>query len=149
MNRPPRLNLRHGDNGLMALELAILAPVILVMLLLVVAFGRVTHGRALVDQSAAAAARAASLAASPGQASADGAQTAQDTLARAGLSCSAASVSVDTGAFRPGGQVTATVRCTADLSELALTGLPGSIALVASATSPIEALRDISGMDAP
>jgi len=41
-----------------ALELTILVPFVIVMLLLVVAFGRVSRGRQLVDQAAEAAARA-------------------------------------------------------------------------------------------
>lgn len=130
---------------MMAIELAILTPVILVMLLVVVGFGRVTHGRALVDQAAAAAARAASLAPTPGQAGADAAQTARDTLTASGLSCTAASVEVDTGAFRPGGQVSVTVTCTADLSATAMAGLPGTLTLQAVSVSPIETHRDLTG----
>ena len=139
----------RGDAGLMALELAILTPVVLVMLLVVVAFGRVTHGRALVDQSASAAARAASLAATPGQANADAAQAARATLTSAGLNCTAAGVDVDTSAFRNGGQVAVTVTCTVDLSATAMAGLPGSLAMQASAVSPIEVHRDLTGMVSP
>jgi Flp pilus assembly protein TadG len=133
-----------GDEGLMAIELAILAPIVLIMLLVVVAFGRVTHGRALVDESAAVAARAASLATTPGQAQADAAQAARDTLT-AGLSCTGAGVTVDTEAFRPGGQVAVTVTCSVDLSATALAGLPGTLTMRASAVSPIEAHRDLKG----
>jgi Flp pilus assembly protein TadG len=128
----------------MALELAILAPLVIVMLLTVVAFGRITQGRASVDQAAAAAARAASLAPSSGQADADGTQAARDTLTGAGLSCASSSVDVDTTAFRPGGQVTASVVCTVDLTRLVLAGLPGSLTLHASVTSPIETQRDLT-----
>jgi Flp pilus assembly protein TadG len=135
----------RDDTGLMALEMAILAPIAIVMLLVVVAFGRVTQGRTTVDQAAAAAARTASLARSPGQADADAAQAARDTLTGAGLSCASSSVDVDTTAFRPGGQVTASVVCTVDLSSLAIAGLPGSLTLRASVTSPIEELRDLTG----
>lgn len=140
---------RRDDTGLMALEMAILAPLTIVMLLVVVAFGRVTHGRTTVDQAAAAAARAGSLARSPGQADSDGAQAAQDTLAGAGQSCATFSIDIDTTAFRSGGQVTAVVVCTVDLSSLALTGLPGALTLHASATSPIETLRDVSETVSP
>jgi Flp pilus assembly protein TadG len=134
---------------MMALELAILAPVVIAMLLAVVALGRVTHGRTLVDQAAAAAARAASLSDSPAQARLDAVQAATETLTGAGLSCEAASVDVDTSGFRPGGQVTATVACTADLSALVLAGVPGTLSLRAVATSPIEALRDLTGAASP
>jgi Flp pilus assembly protein TadG len=92
------------DRGLMAVELAILTPVAIAMLLVVVAFGRVTQARQLVDQAAAAGARAASLSTSPGQAATEARQSVRDTLARAGVSCSGPVVDVDTTEFRPGGQ---------------------------------------------
>ena len=129
----------------MALELAILTPVVIVMLLVVVAFGRVTQGRQLVDQAAAAAARAASLAPTPSQAATDARQAGLDTLAQAGMSCTGADISVDASAFRPGGQVTATVDCTTSLSAMAMTGLPGQLSLHASSTSPLELFRDMPG----
>ena len=135
----------HGDQGLMAIELAILAPVVLLMLLVVAAFGRVTHGRALVDEAAAVAARAASLASTPGQAQASAAHAARDTLTGAGLSCTGPGVTVDTGSFRPGGQVAVTVTCSVDLSATAMAGLPGTLDMRATAVSPIEAHRDLTG----
>jgi len=133
----------HGDDGLAAVELAVLTPFVIAALLLVVGFGRVTQGRQLVDQAAAAAARAASLANTPGQAHADGQQAAADTLSRAGVSCTALGVTVDTSAFHPGGEVSADVACTADLSGLALAGLPGSVRMTATARAPLEQLRDL------
>src|SRR5689334_10346241 len=76
-----------GDRGAMVLELALVAPFAIVMLLLVVGFGRVTHGRQLVDQAAAAAARSAALAGTPATATAAGREAATSTLAQAGISC--------------------------------------------------------------
>jgi hypothetical protein len=52
-------------------------------------------------------------------------------------------VTVDTGAFRPGGRVTAAVSCTADLSAMVLAGLPGTATVQATATAPLETYRDI------
>ena len=146
--RRPAVRVRRiprGEEGLAALELAILAPVIVMMLLLVVGFGRVTHGRQLVDQAAAAAARAAALSNDPGSATAAARQAAADTLQLAGMSCAGMTVEVDTSAFGPGGQVGAGVRCTADLSGLALAGLPGRVTMTAAATAPLETYRDLSG----
>jgi Flp pilus assembly protein TadG len=127
-----------------ALELALVAPVFIALLLLVVGFGRVTHGRLLVDQAAAAAARAAALTATPAQAAAAGHAAATGTLDQAGVSCQGVDVSINTTAFQPGGQVSATVSCTADLSGLAVAGLPGSITLHATAHSPLEPYRDLA-----
>jgi Flp pilus assembly protein TadG len=133
----------------MAVELAILTPVVIAMLLVVVAFGRVTQARQLVDQAAAAGARAASLSASPGQAASEARQSVQDTLSQAGVSCSSAVVDVDTTGFRPGGQVGDRVRCTVDLSAMALIGIPGTLTLTADAQSPIETYRDVATTGAP
>jgi len=132
---------RAGDEGLMALELAILTPVVIVMLLTVVAFGRVTQGRQLVDDAAALAGRAASLSDTPGHADQTARTTVTDTLTDAGLSCRDTRVDVDTSAFVPGGQIIVTVQCTSDLSNLALTGLPGHLKLNATSRTPIETYR--------
>ncbi len=135
-----------GQEGFLALELAIVTPVVIVMLLVVVAFGRVTQGRAVVDQAAAAAARAASLADGPGQARIDAEAVAEETLAQAGLSCTRTSVELDTRDLRPGGRVTATVHCLVDLSALAMAGVPGTLHLDSSATCPLETYRDLPGV---
>lgn len=129
----------------MVIEIAILTPFVVAMLLLVVAFGRITHARTLVDTAAAAGARAASLSPTPGQAAAAGQAAAHDALTAAGLACTGPSVDVDTSAVRPGGQIAVTVHCTADLSTLVLIGVPGTISLSAQAVSPIETHRDLTG----
>ncbi len=133
------------QDGFAALELAILSSFLIVMLLLVVGLGRVSHGRQLIDQAGVAAARAAALTNAPGQASADAQQAASDTLTQAGLACAQLQVVVDTGAFHPGGYVDVAVRCTADLSGLALAGMPGSVILTSTSRSPLETYRDLSG----
>ena len=133
------------EDGFAALELTILSSFLIVMLLLVVGLGRVSHGRQLLDQAGAAAARAAALTNAPGQASAVARQAASDTLTQAGLACGQLRVDVDTGAFHPGGYVDVAVRCTADLSGLALAGMPGSVNLTSTSRSPLETYRDLSG----
>lgn len=135
-----------ADRGAFAaLELAILLPFVIVMLLLVVGFGRVERGRQLVDQAAQAASRAASLSADPGTARIAAEQAAQQTLRGGGLSCSSVRVEIDTSAFYPGGYVGAQLTCTADLSRLALAGLPGIAHLTAASTSPLETYRQFNG----
>ena len=128
-----------------ALELVILFPFIIVMMMLVVGFGRVERGRQLIDQAAQAASRAASLSINPAAAQAAARQAAQQTLRDGGLSCSATTVDIDTSAFYAGGQVTAHLSCRADLSQLAVAGLPGSTRLSADSTSPLELYRQLGG----
>lgn len=132
-----------------ALELAILTPAIIAMLLLVVGLGRVSHGRQLVDQAAAAAARAAALTSAPGPANTAARQAAHDTLSQAGVSCGQLHVDVNTGAFRPGGYIDVTIRCTANLSGLALAGMPGAVTLTATSRSVLESHRDYSTTTGP
>jgi Flp pilus assembly protein TadG len=132
-----------------ALELAILLPFVIVMLLLVVAFGRVERGRELVDQAATSAARAASLATSPGQAQTAAIDAATQTLTNGGLSCAGMQVTVDTASFHPGGDVTAHLSCSADLAGLTLSGVPGHIQLHSNATSPLEPYRQLTTASTP
>jgi Flp pilus assembly protein TadG len=139
----------RDNGGFAALELAILFPFVIVMLLLVVGFGRVSRGRELVDQAAQAAARAGSLTTSPGAARDAATQAAQQTLTDGGLSCTDVQVTVNTAAFRPGGQVDAHVTCTADLSGLTLSGVPGHIALTADSVSPLEPYRPLGTGSSP
>lgn len=147
---PRRLHRRARDGepdrgAFAALELVILTPFIIVMMLLIVGFGRVERGRQLVDQAAQAASRAASLTVSPAAAQTAAQQAAEHTLSDGGLSCSSMTVNIDTSAFYAGGQVTAHLSCQADLSQLAMAGLPGSTRLTSDSTSPLEQYRPLGG----
>jgi len=136
----------HTDErGSTSLELAVLTPVLLVLLALTIAVGRVSVAHGAVDQSAADAARAASLARTPAQAQADASDAAATTLAQQGLSCTQLTVTVDTSGFAvPVGQsaqVSAQVQCVVDLGDLAVPGLPGSLTETALMTSPLDVHR--------
>jgi Flp pilus assembly protein TadG len=152
MTRARRRHLVDRDveaGAFAALELAILLPFVIVMLLLVVAFGRVERGRELIDQASASAARAASLSTSPGAARTAAITAATQTLTNSGLSCAGMQIDVDTSAFHPGGQVTAHLSCTADLAGLTLSGVPGHVRLKSTATSPLEPYRQLTSGTAP
>jgi Flp pilus assembly protein TadG len=135
----------HRQGGFAALELVIMTPVFLLLLLVVVGFGRVSHARELVEQAASAAARAATLQSNPAAAASAAQQEAHDTLSGAGVSCRSFIADVDTSDFRPGGEVTVTVSCTASLADLVAAGFPGSKTLSASSSSPLEVLRTYGG----
>jgi Flp pilus assembly protein TadG len=142
--RQRRLREDRERGGFAALELVILLPFVIIMLLLVVAFGRVSRGRQLVDQAAQAASRAASLSSSPEQANSAAQAAATQTLTDGGLSCTAMNVTVDTSQFFAGGQVIARVQCRTDLSGLTVSGVPGSVTLTTSSTSPLETYRQFA-----
>jgi Flp pilus assembly protein TadG len=145
MRRRPSRRADGDRGGFAALELTILLPFVIVMLMLVVAGGRVARGRQLVDQAAQAASRAGSLSITPGGAEQAAQAAAQQSLADAGVSCTSMTVTLDTSQFRPGGQVVAHVTCHADLAGLAMAGVPGSVTLDGASASPLETYRDLAG----
>ena len=127
------------ERGSAPVELVILTPVLVLFLLLYLGFGRITRADQLVDDAAAQAARAATLNyLSPGQAAAAAQQTATQALAASGLACASDDVTVQTGNDHPGGTITVQLACHADLSKAVAAGLPGSVTLTASSTSPID-----------
>jgi Flp pilus assembly protein TadG len=133
------------DRGALSLEAVILFPVLILVLLLVVAFGRIGSASNAVDTAARNAARAASLERSGGSASSAGSQVARSVLGQQGLECTSTSISISTGGFsaRIGepASTTATVTCTVRLSDIGLPGLPGSKTLTSSFTSSIDSYR--------
>lgn len=146
LRRRHRAVLADADRGgFAALELTIMVTFVIVMLLVIAAAGRVSHGRQLVDQAAQAAARAGSLSLTPGDAQVAAEQAATQTLADGGLSCGSMRVSLDTSRWYAGGDVVAQLSCNADLSALTTAGVPGTVTLNASSTSPLESYRQLSG----
>jgi Flp pilus assembly protein TadG len=114
-------------------------PLLILFVLFIVGLGRLAHARAMVNDAAAQAARAATLAyLSPGQAAATAQQTAAAALDSAGLACASQSTSVDTGSDRPGGTITVTLTCQVNLASVTAAGFPGTETLRASFTSPID-----------
>ncbi|WP_435057674.1 TadE/TadG family type IV pilus assembly protein [Streptomyces sp. bgisy060] len=133
------------DCGALSLEAVILFPVLIMVLLLVVAFGRIGSADNAVDTAARNAARAASLERNGGSASTAGSQMARSILSQQGLECTSTSVSISTGGFSAAigepASTTATVTCTVRLSDIGLPGLPGSKTLTSSFTSSIDSYR--------
>jgi len=130
------------ERGSASTELALLTPLVVVMLLLMVAFGRLARGRADVDSAARDAARAASIARSMPSAQAMAEEAARATLANEGLSCRRFDVVMELAEFRPGGLVAATVRCDVKLADLTLLRLPGSKTLSARFVSVVDRFRE-------
>jgi Flp pilus assembly protein TadG len=135
---------RSGSDGNAALELVILAPVLLGLLGLVIAAGRTTIAQGAVDAAARDAARQASISLTPAAAKVAGQASAQAALQSDGLDCVPVVV-IDTSQFAtsPGqpATVTATVSCTVRLANLALPGLPGQARLQATFASPLDIYR--------
>ena len=134
----------RGDAGNAALELVILAPVIILLLGLVIAAGRTSVAQGSVAAAARDAARQASISLTPGAAETAALSSAQAALSQDGLNCDPV-VRVNVSGFGvPVGQpatVQATVTCRVSLSDLLVPGLPGSRTLTATFTSPLDPFR--------
>ncbi|WP_329127265.1 TadE family protein [Streptomyces sp. NBC_01465] len=140
------LNPRSGrDLGSFSVEVAILAPCLIAILCLMIAFGRITDAKGAVDSAARSAARAASLERDAGSAQQQAQAAAARSLDGDGITCRTTSVVVDTAGYAldigQDATVTATIACTADLSDIGLPGLPGSKTITASWTSPLDTYR--------
>jgi Flp pilus assembly protein TadG len=129
------------DNGSAAAELVLITPLLIMILMLIIAAGRLTDARLQVDSAAMQAARAASLARDPAAADSQAEATAQAALVSEHVTCDPLTVTPDTAEFRPGGQVSVQVSCTVSLAGLTLVHLPGSRTLTATFTSPIDVFR--------
>jgi Flp pilus assembly protein TadG len=133
------------ERGSATLELAVLAPALLLLLGLVVLAGRVQVAAGGVEHAAMSAAREASLARTVDGARATASSAAARELDGQDIRCDISSITVDTAGFSaPLGQsatVSATLTCTVSFADLAIPGLPGSRTLTATATSPIDRFR--------
>ena len=141
--RPPG---RARDEGSAVVETVLLVPVLVIVLLFAVMVGRLESARLHVDTAASSAARSASLARSPAAARAAALAEAGRSLASAGVACPHRSVSVDTTAFRTGGEVRVTLTCHADLGDLAGLGfVPMNVGITRTSISPVDRYRSIDG----
>ncbi|RAG81239.1 pilus assembly protein [Streptacidiphilus pinicola] len=141
-----------GEHGALSLEMAILAPVLLLMFGLMALAGRVYLAGSTVDNAARDAARAASLQNSPGAAQQAALQVANQSLTSQGVHCASTDVTVPTAGFSaPLGQpaaVTVTVTCQVPLSGL-FPGVPGSKVLTGSFTCSIDQYRQRATAQVP
>jgi Flp pilus assembly protein TadG len=133
----------RSECGTASVEFVVVAPLLAALLLLVAGLGRIADAHGRVEGAAREAARAASLQRLPSEADAAGRTAARASLARQDVTCAALSVTIDARDYRPGGQVSATVRCTARLAGLAFVGFAGTYTATATAVAPIEIWRGL------
>ena len=132
------------ERGSASMELVLITPAVLVLLLFVVAGGRLVLARERVDAAARDAARAGTIARSAPSAQVDARRAADSRLADAGVTCRTLDVIVDVTDFRPGGTVTTTITCTVDLADLTLLGVPGTRTITSTAVETVDTLRGVS-----
>ena len=133
--------LHRNERGSVTTELVLLTPLLILLLLFVVALGRLSGARLDVDGAAAQAARAASIARDPATATAMATQTATAALGSDHVTCAQLTVNTDTAQFAPGGSVAVTVTCHVALSDLTGLRLPASESVSSTAAAVIDVYR--------
>ncbi|GIH16104.1 TadE family protein [Rugosimonospora africana] len=134
------------DRGSATLETAkVVLPLTALMVLFIILCQRVVGTNMDINSTASAAARAASLARSPQEAVDTAQQTAAANLASHHHTCATLTVTVDTAAFGPGGQVGVTVTCRMATSDLIGLGLPGTVSGSSTAYAVVDSYRDVAG----
>lgn len=132
------------ERGSATLELAVLAPGLLLLIALLALAGRHAVADGAVDQAAADAARAASLQRTPSAGREAALEVARASLTGQGLSCLSTRVEVDSSGLRaPAGQsgrVTVTVTCPLKVADLPLP-IP-TTTITSSAVSPVDTYRE-------
>jgi len=132
----------RDDTGSSVVETVVLIPLLMLVLLITVAVGRLVNARMLVNDAASEAARSASLARGPALAGAAAHIEIDRILGKAPASCRTRDVVVDTKAFRPGGTVKVVVVCHTDLGDLAgLRFVSLNTSISSSSVSPVDVFR--------
>lgn len=127
-----------GDRGLSTIEVVILAPVIILMVLILVAFGQLVDGRGAVDGAARDAARAGSIEHSRSEAIQQAVSAAQSDLK--GTCTSPATVTpIGDTSFQPDTLFTIQVTCT--VRGLSFLGLPIRKTVTSTSASPLDPFR--------
>jgi hypothetical protein len=130
---------QRDERGSMALELVVLAPVlVLVVWLLGVYALRLAVANGDVEAAARDAARSASIARTAAGAQAAAAASAATSLASSGRVCRRLQVATSTADFRAGGTVTVTVTCAIRLQDLAPLRLRTAKEVEQAYTAPID-----------
>jgi Flp pilus assembly protein TadG len=128
----------------MSVELAVVAPALILLLLLVAAGGRVVEAQGHIDGAARDAARAASLADSPAQAAQLALQAAEGDLGTSSW-CTAGSVQAPVIGFPdggnvvgPGADVRVTVTCNVAMSPFRLLGFGATMHFSGTGIAPLD-----------
>ncbi len=134
------------DRGAIAVEMALITPIV-VMLVGLFAFGyRFWSARAGVQSAAGAAARAASLAENPEAGAVVARQLARANLDTLGVTCRSSVVTSQTAALAsPAGEpgsVRVSVTCVVSMADLLLPGAPGALSVTRTASEPVDTFRE-------
>jgi len=137
---------RHrNDRGSAAVEAAVLAPPLLLLVGFAIVGGRIQVAGGAIEHAAHDAARAASISRTKGEAYHNALVAADATLSQQGLHCASLAVVPNLAGFDvPVGQpatVSVSITCVVSFSDLVGDGMPGSKTLTVSFVSALDTFR--------
>ncbi|HEU4946242.1 MAG TPA: TadE/TadG family type IV pilus assembly protein [Kribbella sp.] len=138
---------RRRERGTMALEMAILAPILLILFMFLLACGRYFQTSSLLESAARDGARSASQARSLPEAQARVDEAVTRTMDQAVASCKASASGVVTSTFAAGSPLSVEVTCTINYRDLGLLGLGGDTKITKRFSSSLDPYRGVR--DAP
>jgi hypothetical protein len=140
MSRP---SYRRSEDGSLAVEMAMLAPSLLVIFALIFVYGRAAQVNGTLESGTRAAARSVTLARSYDEAVDSANAVLLEAMKDAPQSCQNSLNVHIVGTYEAGEPVTVDADCTYDLSDLGLPGAPGTITARSSFTSMLDPYRGL------
>ncbi len=133
----------RGQNGSLAVELAFVAPIFLLLLSLVYAYARVAQVNGTLEAATRDAARTASQARTVEDADARVRATILAALDRGATACRDTLDAGVVGVFEAGTPVRVKAVCDYELDDLGLPGVPGTVTVSSTFSSPIDPNRGV------
>jgi len=134
---------RRDERGSLAIEMAMIAPGLLLIFGLIFAYGRAAQVNGTLESGTRDAARSVTLARSYDEALDRANAVVLDALSDAPQSCQDSLVLRIVGDYQPGEPVTVSTQCTYQLSDLGLPGAPGTLTAKSSFTSMLDPYRGL------
>jgi Flp pilus assembly protein TadG len=133
----------YDQNGSLTVELVVITPVLFILAITILAFGRVSEARQQIVEASRASAESAALLPSASSAQQESVDAGVTGAIDSTHACAHVQVVTDVSHFYPGGYVTVTVVCQVDLSDLSVPGIPGATTIRATSTAPIDPYRSV------
>jgi len=135
--------LRQDERGSLAVEMAIIAPGLLLIFGLIFAYGRAAGVNGTLEAGTRDGARSATMARSYDEAVQRATQAVSDAISGTPQACQATLEVTVSQDFTPGEPITVTATCTYGLADIGLPGAPGSIRPTSSFTSMLDPYRGV------
>ncbi|MEU4194064.1 TadE family protein [Kribbella sp. NPDC026611] len=137
--------MKRTQRGTMALEMVILAPVLLMLFMFLLACGRYFQTGSLLESAARDGARGASQSRSLAEAQGRVNDAVTSTMGQAVKSCKESAAGSITTGFNPGEALSVEVTCTINYRDLGLLGLGGDTTITKRFTSSLDPYRGVRG----